>query len=89
MASSNVSFPSHGDDKYELSKSFLSSRCLTGKFESHDGTVILQTCKILPAKKSKNKTVEVLFLTGWNESYIKYWELLAQLSDEGYTGEQL
>ena len=29
--------------------------------------------------------IEVVFLTGWNESYIKYWELFKDLTEAGFS----
>lgn len=51
---------------------------------SADDSLNLETCSYTTSSSPSNK-LEVIFITGWNESYIKYEELYADFNARGHT----
>ena len=67
---------------FATAQSFLSSStCTLSSFTTSDG-LPLSTLSCAPSSKPNGETI--LFMTGWNESYIKYWEFLRRLTSQGY-----
>ncbi|GMH74639.1 hypothetical protein TrLO_g1932 [Triparma laevis f. longispina] len=59
---------------------------LQSSLDADGSSVRLSCCRFeaSPEDKRVGKTIEVVFLTGWNESYIKYWELFRDLTSAGF-----
>ena len=59
---------------------------------SADNTIDLEVCTFASKKEKKRaaaggiaKNIEIIFVTGWNETYIKYYELFKDFNEKGFT----
>ena len=54
---------------------------------SADGTLDIQVCTFPSSSSSSSSSppVEVVFLTGYDEAFVKYWEFFKDFNDRGFT----
>ena len=80
-----MSVSSHDHDLLWARKDLILSKGVVGKMSSHDGTIELETMSFYPLPSNPQKqSVDIIFLTGWDESYVKYFALFEQLTSEGF-----